>query len=83
MGWGFDLGLSDNRAIERRLVFCEAENIFDRDVRNVGEGFGGEEGLVSSDEDVWEGEEASEDVVLKSFLGEVAEEDVFLFLIDV
>ena len=38
--------------------------VFGGDASDFGEGFAGEEGLVAGDEDVWEGEEAREDVVL-------------------
>ena len=47
------------------------------------QGFLCKEGLVGSDEDVGEGEETGEFVVLEDFAGKVLEKDTFLFFVDI
>jgi hypothetical protein len=55
----------------------------DGDAGDLGEGFVGEEGLMRGDEDVGEGEEAGEFVILEAVLGVVLKKDAFLFFIHI
>ena len=77
------VGLGEGGAGEEGGVGGGGLGVGDGDAGDFGEGFLGEEGLMGGDEDVGEGEEAGEFVVVEDLAGEVLEEDAFFFLINV
>src|ERR1700760_1089632 len=75
--------LGQHRLGKEGLTFREGGEVGGGHASDLGEGFLRQKGLVCSDENVGESEQAREFVVVQDLAGEILEEDAFLFLIDV
>src|SRR5579884_286626 len=69
--------------VPQRFTALERGDVLQGDPRDLLEGLLGEERLVRSDEDVREGEQARQYVVLEDAIRQVFEEHALFFLVDV
>src|SRR5215475_2301426 len=69
--------------MHRAMSLLESGDIGERRLRDIFQGFFGEETLMAGDDDIRKGEQAREDIIPDDLIGQIFKEEIGLFLINV